>query len=210
MLQLKKLYDENWKFFAWVLAATIAILLLFNGNCSKVDKPVIIPVTDQVKTVDRVEDKINLAIDSIILETGNIQKSIAPVQVALKKSQAKTKAIVDVVKETPATVNDSSDYFNWKNAVNIGESATKSDSLANIIIDSLNKVISNKDKIIKLKTDLNDSLKLAFEISIDQQKLLTAYSKKLERKVKWTQAGKWGWKAAAVAGGLFILKSTIK
>ena len=84
-----------------------------------------------------------------------------------------------------------------------------SDSICNETIDNLNEQINTGHHIINLKDSLYSDLRIAFDKSIEQQNTLTGYSKKLERKVKWTQTGKWAWKAAAMVGGLFILKTAI-
>ena len=195
-----------------ILACALAAVILFTCNCRKVPAPVTIPTKEQVQVVVKKEAEINPLADSLQFENLQLQSTIGNMAIDLAIAQANNKILagkVKVVHDT-TTVKDN-EYYSKPQALNeLIANNELADSLCNENIGNLNGQIDNYKKVVNLKDTLNFQLRQSFNTAIEQQNILQGYSKKLERKVKWTQAGKWIWKGAALVGGLFILKTAIK
>jgi len=183
--------------------ALVAIIIVFSGNCNKVEKPVIIPVKTQVEAVKKKEYIITAKVDSTQSIVKELQTEKKKLLQSLKFYQSENKRLGGL-----ATLVDT--IYRTKEVSDLVDNNVITDSVCNETIANLEITIDKQGEIIVLKDSLYTTLKTAFNKSIDQQKLWSDYSRKLEKKVKWTQAGKFGWKVAAVAGGLFILKSVVK
>lgn len=195
-----------------ILACLLAAVILFTCNCRKVAAPVTISTKEQVQVVVKKEAEINPIIDSLKFVNVQLQSQIIDQSIDLAIAQANNKIIagkIRVVHDT-TTVKDN-EYYTQQQVINdlINNNAI-ADSLCNVNIENLSGQIDNYKKVINLKDSLNFQIRQSFNTAIKQQDILQGYSKKLERKVKWTQAGKWAWKGAALVGGLFILKTAIK
>ena len=190
-------------FLTVIALALFAFILLFTGNCNKPVKPIIAPVKQQVEVVKKKESVITAKVDSTQLIVKALQDDKKKLQQSLKFYQSENKrlgglaVLVDTIYQSQE-VNDLVD----NNAI--------ADSICNETIVNLETTIGKQVEIITLKDSMYSTLRTAFNSSIDQQKLWSDYARKLERKAKWTGVKKFGWKAAAIAGGLFILKSSIK
>ena len=143
-----------------------------------------------------------------ILESDNYNKDIN-----LKISQQRTRELankIKVIHDTIPAINDNN-YYTKEQVINdLIASSEKSDSICNDNIGNLNEQIVDYKKADSLKGQLYFSLRQSFDKSIEQQNILQGYSKKLETKIKWTRAGKFLWKGAAIIAGLFILKTALK
>ena len=195
-----------------ILACVLAAVILFTCNCRKVPAPVTIPTKDQVQVVVKKEAEINPKIDSLEFINVQLQSQLIDQSIDLAIAQANNKIIagkIKVVHDTTAIKDN--EYYTQQQVINdlINNNAI-ADSLCNVNIENLNGQIDNYKKEINLKDSLNFQIRQSFNTAIEQQNILQGYSKKLERKVKWTQAGKLLWKGAALVGGLFILKTAIK
>jgi len=183
--------------------ALVAVILLFSRNCSKVEKPIIIPVKQQVEVVKKKESIIIPKVDSAKLIVQKLQLEKLKLLQSLKYYQGENKRLgglalqIDTIYQ-PQQIND------------LVDNTAIADSICNQVVSNLEITVNKQAEIITLKDSMYLTLRTAFNSSVDQQKLWSDYTRKLERKVKWTQAGRFGWKAAAVAGGLFILKSVVK
>jgi len=183
--------------------ALVAVILLFSGNCNKVEKPVIIPIKQQVEVVKKKESIITAKVDSTQLIVQKLQSEKSKLLQSLKYYQSENKRLGGL-----AVLVDT--IYQEKVITDFADNVATGDSICSATISILENVVDKQTEIIALKDSMYLTLRTAFNSSIDQQKLWSDYTRKLERKVKWTQAGRFGWKAAAVAGGLFILKSVVK
>lgn len=203
--------NKNWIIF--ILVAIIATIFLFKCNGKLVPKPETIRTKVQVEDVKKKESEILPNIDSLkyriqILESDNYNKDIN-----LKISQQRTRELankIKVIHDTIPAINDNN-YYTKEQVINdLIASSEKSDSICNDNIGNLNEQIVDYKKADSLKGQLYFSLRQSFDKSIEQQNILQGYSKKLETKIKWTRAGKFLWKGAAIIAGLFILKTALK
>jgi len=182
--------------------ALVAIILLFSGNCSKVEKPVIIPVKTQVEVVKKKESIITAKVDSTQLIMQKLQSEKSKLLQSLKYYQSENKRLGGLALQIDT-------IYQPQEITDLVYNTVIADSICNEVVSNLEITVNKQAEIITLKDSMYVTLRTAFNSSIDQQQLLSDYTRKLERKVKWTQAGRFGWKAAAVAGGLFILKSVV-
>lgn len=203
--------NKNWVILG--LVAIIAIIFLFKCNGKLVPKPDTIPTTVQIEDVKKKESEILPNIDSLkyriqVLESDNYNKNID-----LKISQQRTRELaakIKVIHDTIPAINDNN-YYTKEQAINdLITSSERSDSICIDNIENLNGQIGDYKKADSLKAQLYFSLRQSFDKSIEQQNILQGYSKKLETKIRWTRAGKFLWKGAAIIGGLFILKTALK
>jgi len=183
--------------------ALVAVILLFSGNCSKVEKPVIIPVKQQVEVVKKKESIITAKVDSTQLIVQKLQSEKSKLLQSLKYYQSENKRLGGLALQIDT-------IYQPQEITDLVDNTVIADSICNEVVYNLEKTVNKQAEIITLKDSMYSTLRTAFNSSIDQQKLWSDYTRKLERKIKWTQAGRFGWKAAAVAGGLFILKSVVK
>jgi len=202
---MKKLIEhlKNAGSLALIGFALVAVILLFSGNCSKVEKPVIIPVKQQVEVIKKKESTIIPKVDSAKLIVQKLQSEKSKLLQSLKHYQSENKRLGGLALQIDTIYKD-------RAVSDLVDNTAASDSLCNETIANLETTVNKQAEIITLKDSMYLTLRTAFNSSVDQQKLWSDYTRKLERKVKWTQAGRFGWKAAAVAGGLFILKSVVK
>lgn len=201
-----------------LIALIISLIILFSDNCNQVLKPVITPVTDQVKEVEKSEAlRIPVITDSmrIIKER---DAAIIDLKLKLTESQSKLKRADKAISElsgviVPETLQttSASDYYTREEAItDLQKYSRQVVEECNLTISSLDSQITTQRKVIDIKDSMYFDIRQSFNQCIDQQKQLTVYSKKLEKKVKRTRATRWVWKAAALAGGVFILSSVIK
>jgi len=195
--------------FVLIMAVLISALILFKCNCGKVEKPEVIPVKEQVKAVEKKEAVFIPKVDSIELEVKIRDKKIEALNKSLKYLQSENKRLgglaltIDTVyKDIPTT-----DYLLIQDLVN---NAAEADKACNETVTALELQVNSYVNIVSAKDSMYMELRRAFGTAMDQQEICTGYSKKLEKKVKRVQAGRWVWKAVALAGGLFILQSVAK
>ena len=194
-----------------ILAAALAAVILFTCNCRKVVAPVVIPGKEQVKAIEKKEAETSPLVDSMNVAIEMLKSDNVNLAIDLKEAQAKNRTLsskASVILDT-ITVKDNDYYSNRQALDELIANNAMADSLCNVNIENLNGQIDDYIKVINLKDTLNYQIRQSFNTAIAQQNILQGYSKKLERKVKWTQAGKWLWKGAALLGGLFIIKTAI-
>lgn len=205
----------NTKNFFLVLGAGILIaLILFTCNCKKTVKPAaVIPVKEQLKKVEKNETDYQLKADSMAIVINKITEDRKELRSKLKASQEQTKRLGEillkpVINSTPGTIDEHQEPE--QATKDLVESARLSDSLCNQTITNLESQITGQNKLAGLKDSLYFQLRQSFNIAIDQQQLLTTNNRYLAKKVRNKKIQTFFWKAAAVAGGVFILKTAIK
>ncbi len=204
--------NKNWIIAG--LAIALALVILFTCNGRKVPKPETIPTKTQVEDVKKVEAKIQPDIDSLNYELEILKSDNYNINIDLKMAQeknrqlaAKAKVIHDTI---PVPIHDNEYYSKQQIIDELITGAEVSDSICNESIENLNAQITDYKHADSLKNQLYFSLRQSFDKSIEQQNILQGYSKKLETKIRWTKAGKFLWKGAAIVGGLFFLKTVLK
>ena len=195
-----------------ILAGLLAAVILFTCNCRKLPKPVVITVKEQVKAVEKKEAILQPVIDSLYKELVARDIDNSGLQKKLVAAQSTNKRLANIITK-PDTVwldPNSDEYAKHQAALDLVANNIISDSLCKQEINGLNQQLITTGKIINLKDSLYSDLRIAFNTSMEQQNILTAYSNKLQKKVHANQRGKFIWKAAAIIGSLFILKTAIK
>lgn len=203
--------NKNWVIL--ILVAIIAAIFLFKCNGNPVPKPETIPTKVQVAEAKKLPDSLLPIVDSLKQTLKKRDSKIAEISQARLLAQADANHWRKVAKslDTVSSGKTDNEYYTQQqiieHLVNIGEI---SDSLCSEQVDSLNEQITDYKHTDSLKNQLYFALRQSFDKSIEQQNILQGYSKKLETKIKWTKAGKFIWKGAAIIGGLFILKTALK
>lgn len=195
------------------LAVALAVVILFTCNGRKVPKPDVIPAKVQVEVVKEKEAEIIPDIDSLKSEIEILQKDNHNISIDLKMAQERNRQLAAKAKihdTVPTDIHDSEYYTKQQIIDELIASSATSDSICNDNIGNLNKQIVDYKQADSLKNELYASIRQSFDKSIEQQNILQGYSKKLETKIKWTRAGKFLWKGAAIIGSLFFLKTVLK
>lgn len=204
---------QNKNFIILILACTIAAMILFRGNCKQVEKPVIIPVKEQVKEVKKNEDAIKPVIDSLEAVVNDLKVNEGKLLKTLSYYQSENKRIGAIVKrpDTTTRVPEDNDYYSQQDAINdLLINNQIADSICNETVENLQRQVNNQGKAITLKDSLYSQLKNSFNTAMVQQDILSDYNKKLRKQARNKRVESFLWKGAALIGGLFILKSAIK
>jgi hypothetical protein len=202
----------NKNFIILMLACVIAAMILFRGNCNKVEKPVVIPVKEQAAVVQKVEAKINPEVDKLKLEVNKLKEKEVKLVKSLSYLQSENRRLGGILQ----TVNTSTEYENityyedQQEAINdLVENSAMSDSVCNAVVSNLQMQVEAKEGIIVYKDTLISTYKNSLATSYVQQDILADYSKQLKKQLKKKQVTSFLWKGAALIGGIFILKSAI-
>ncbi len=198
-----------------VLAGVIAALILFNGNCKKPVKPVVIPTKDQVKTVEDNEARIQPVIDSLENVVTELKSKETVLVKTLVSTQAENRRLSKFIKTAESIANGSgetpttdSTYPELVNSLILN--AELADSICNETIGNLHDQLRAQDATIVLKDSAYSLLRGSFNTAMVQQDILADYNKQLTKQLKRKQVASFIWKGAALVGGIFILKSAIK
>jgi hypothetical protein len=203
--------NKNWVIL--ILVAIIAAIFLFKCNGKPVPKPETIPTKVQVQQADKLPNLLQPVVDSLSKQLKKRDSKIAEISQARLIAQADANHWRSIAKSLDTTGHTTVDNEYYSKQQVIDELVQKgeiADSVCNDNIDSLNEQIADYKHTDSLKNQLYFDLRQSFDKSIEQQNILQGYSKKLETKIKWTKAGKFLWKGAAIIGGLFILKTALK
>jgi hypothetical protein len=203
--------NKNW--IILILVAIIAAIFLFKCNGKPVPKPETIPTKIQAQEVTKFIDSLKPVVDSLQQALKKRDSKISEISQARLLAQADANHWRSIAKSLDTTGHNTvdNDYYTQQQVIHeLVVKGETSDSLCNDNIDSLNEQIVDYKRTDSLKNQLYFDLRKAFDKSIEQQNILQGYSKKLETKIKWTKAGKFLWKGAAIVGGLFILKTALK
>jgi hypothetical protein len=204
---------QNKNFIILILACTIAAMILFRGNCNKVEKPVVIPVKEQVAVVQKVEAKINPEVDKLKLEVNKLKEKEVKLVKSLSYLQSENRRLGGILQ----TVDTSTEYENityyedQQEAINdLVENNAQSDSVCNAVVSNLQMQVEAKEGIIVYKDTLINTYKNSLATSYVQQDILEGYTKQLKKQLKKKQVTSFIWKGAALIGGIFILKSAVQ
>lgn len=205
---------------AAVILLVIAVLILFNGNCNKTTKPVIISTKDQVKPLEKSEAlRIPVIADSLRIIKSR-DSAILVLRQLLYSSQSDVRRYIKITTDLKNTgsvspVNSGSvsaeDYYTREQAIKDQQiSSQLANDLCNETISKLDAQVNTQHEIISVKDSMYIELRKAFNTSIDQQNLYNRYTKKLEKKARWNRAGKFMWKGIAIGSVAYILISSVK
>ncbi len=202
-------------FIIVLLAGIIAALILFNGNCKKPVKPVVIPVKEQVKTVEDNEAKIQPIVDSLENVVTDLKIREVVLVKTLASTQAENRKLSKFIKTAEAIANGegvtpdtSSSYPELVNA--LIRNSEIADSMCNETVYNLQGQVKAQAQTIVLKDSAYGMLRTSFNTAMVQQNILADYNKQLNKQLKKKQVASFIWKGAALVGGIFILKSAIK
>jgi hypothetical protein len=203
---------QNKNFIILILACTIAAMILFRGNCNKVEKPVVIPVKEQVAVVQKVEAKINPEVDKLKLEVNKLKEKEVKLVKSLSYLQSENRRLGGILQ----TVDTSTEYENityyedQQEAINdLVENSAMSDSVCNAVVSNLQMQVEAKEQIIVYKDTLISTYKNSLATSYVQQDILADYNKQLKKQLKKKQVTSFLWKGAALIAGIFVLQTAI-
>ncbi len=201
-------------FIILVLAGVIAALILFNDNCKKPVKPVVIPTKDQVKTVEDNEARIQPVIDSLENVVTELKSKETVLVKTLASTQAENRRLGAAIKNSVTFEDGPIDYGYYtqqQETINDLVANTElADSICNETIGNLHDQLRAKDATIVLKDSAYSMLRGSFNTAMVQQDILADYNKQLTKQLKRKQVASFIWKGAALVGGIFILKGAIK
>lgn len=205
----------NWKF--WLVAAILLVVLVRGITCNwpAAKKPDIVPVKVEQKkiaaaekTMDRVIDSLQNRIDSIAGAVAKRDAQVQDLKSRLKQSQANARLMETEINKGPAEVDNLvNDY--------VGNSRAR-DSLCNEVIAgqevqivAKDSIITAKDQQIKARDLFTSQIRSSFDVVASNQEKQADYIKNLNRQLRNKKVGATIWKGAAVAAGLYILKTII-
>jgi hypothetical protein len=199
-------------FIILILACIIAAMILFRGNCNKVEKPVVIPVKEQAAVVQKVEAKINPEVDKLKLEVNKLKEKEVKLVKSLSYLQSENRRLGGILQ----TVDTSTEYENityyedQQEAINdLVENSAMSDSVCNAVVSNLQMQVEAKEQIIVYKDTLISTYKNSLATSYVQQDILADYNKQLKKQLKKKQVTSFLWKGAALIAGIFVLQTAI-
>jgi hypothetical protein len=199
-------------FIILILACIIAAMILFRGNCNKVEKPVVIPVKEQDAVVQKVEAKINPEVDKLKLEVNKLKEKEVKLVKSLSYLQSENRRLGGILQ----TVDTSTEYENityyedQQEAINdLVENNAQSDSVCNAVVSNLQMQVEAKEQIIVYKDTLINTYKNSLATSYVQQDILADYNKQLKKQLKKKQVTSFLWKGAALIAGIFVLQTAI-
>ncbi len=200
-------------FIIVLLAGIIAALILFNGNCKKPVKPVVIPVKEQVKAVEDKEAEIQPIVDSLENVVTELKSKETVLVKSLAYHQSENRRLSKFIKVAEEIANGHGiDTVNaYPELVNqLIRSSEISDSICNETVTNLQGQVKAQGETIVLKDTAYNFLRSRFDVAMVQQNILADYNKALTKQLKRKQVASFIWKGAALVGGIFILRSAVK
>ena len=201
-------------FIIILLAGVIAALILFHGNCKKPVKPDVIPIKEQVKTVEdntakekKISDSLYKVNEKLKVDNASLVKSRAAAQSEIKRLATMLRRVNTIAGALPDT-----SYMEDERRQLVDDlmgNVALSDSICDATLNNLQSQVSNLEKVITVKDTLIKQHLNSFHAAMVQQDILGQYNKELKRQLKKKQVTNFLWKGAALVGGIFILKSAI-
>lgn len=207
---------NNTFFWTTLIFGFLAAWLLFK-DCGKptvkTPEPILVPIKDQVKTVENNEAKSKKVIDSLNKENSKQVAIANDLKGKLKAEQNNSRLIERTLNAylnqvTPEQPRDTNDYEN--NVRDLITSSQRKDSLCNSLTTNLEGQIRLKDNVITEKDILYSRLRSSFDLSIAQQQTLIDYSKKLKKEIKAKNRSALVWKIISIGAGVFILQNQVR
>ena len=206
---------KNKNFFSIIfgMAIVVSFFILFSGNCNKIERPAIISVKEQEKQIVRVEVESKVKTDSLVLIIKKLSNDTTKLLTKLKFFQGENKRIASLVKRNDIIIQAQpvTDYYEPDNAIHeLIENNVIADSICNETVNNLQGQISAGEQLLLQKDSMYVELRKVLTTGFGEQKKLSDYTKKLERKAKISRGEKFALKVVAIAGVLFILNTYAK
>lgn len=193
------------------MACIIAAFTIFTCNKKAPERPTVIAVQAQIDTLQKSETKFFPVVDSVQVVLRKSKESETKLRKAYNASQNEVKRLSWLLQKPAALHDDTANDLSRQTQIDdLVYSAASADTLCTGIIENLQKQIADHEIIDKAKDSLNAVLRSSFYKAVKQQEILQGYSHILERRARWTRAGKFAWKATAVIAGIFLIKKAIQ
>jgi len=198
---------KNWRNYIIILLAGAIAVLILRSSCNSPlpPAPVVIPVKEQVKQVEKNEEAGKKVIDSLQKILTIQAQTSSQLKQKLSQAQLTARQMEDIINNWPKDSTEPcppiQDYIT---------NSRERDTICNRLIASHEKQLSLKDAMLAQKDTLYSQLRSSFNTAMDQQTILADYNSQLKKQLRRKKLGNIIWKGAAVAAVLFILKTAIK
>lgn len=195
---------SGWKNFLIILLAGAFIWALLRSGCNQTIPalPVVTSPKILIREVEMNESRFKKTQDSIQQVNVKLQKDNAGLTTQIKQLKANARLMEDVIDNLPAGADTTVQQYI--------SNCNEKDSLYDALSENYIHQLSNQTYLLQAKDSLYSKLRISFDTLASQQQRLIDYSNGLRRQAKKQKAGAIFWKVAAIAGGVYILKSSIK